>query len=128
MEQPIIGKKYKYVGEEALPLFDEAMIKSTATLRKGHIVLCILDNIYRTHNDSTSFQLDFTNLTTDFSDELYLPWNELFIPFEIEDDLSEELSLYHVADLLEDTLYSTDVETLVDNLKLCIKTLRREGY
>lgn len=130
----IDGKKYVYVGmANKVELFDSLENSTNEYLSYGDIVTCR----FGYGIDDFDFLIGgFSTGYVYFINKDGFKWEDSFIPYEeIE---AKELSLHHVADVLEDSLKSdifypieTEKESVlvsVDLLKEIIKTLRDGGY
>jgi len=133
MSNPKEGKRYVYIGEKPIRLFHVDTFSSAPIhLCGNHGDAFIVRKIDNSKYDFWSCKNEF--YATEYAGQLKITvgkrWDELFILEEeyYAEPPENQLSIHHVSDILEDTLQSTDCETIVNNLKLCIDTLRREGY
>lgn len=132
-----LGQKYRIVDIDAWwsrSQFDKVGHITEYKFRNGDIVVVNYD-----HSDKLSFFLVNSSLNSHVIKELkkYDEWHDSCIEL-ITDDIPESddtISLYHVADVLEDLIvdegyaYKSYVsKQLRDKINLCINSLRKAGY
>lgn len=129
---PEVGKQYVYVGQGIdVDLFStKTHLERDTNLEKGQILTCeknLLGNLHFLTSDGWA-----TEYIHNFKREYDMEWHELFVSVE---DFNATLSIYHVADILEDALVKDKKPSILyerkdmyDTIEMCIKTLRDGGY
>ena len=133
MPNPIEGKRYVYIGYNNLKLyhvdtFDKAPIGSMGNY--GDVFIGRKAEFGRydfLHEKNMRYATEYVNRIRELTRN---EWEYLFVPEDEYVPVPTELQshLRDVAHILEATLQTDDMEIIVSNLKLCIDTLRREGY
>ena len=154
MNQPIVGKRYGYIGNDnLLDWFDETVSDTNyGYVKQGDILTCEYTS------DQSRKYFRSATLSTEFVDTMLqfygYEWYELFEPIEevftgtltagimpihmitstdctftgtVSPNIPPELSTSHVSAILEDTLLETDLQVIRKNLLLCIDTLKNGG-
>ena len=134
MSNPIEGKRYVYIGDRPIKLYYTDIFSYSPNSPKGRKGDTFIARKYVPKGGIHFIYENNDLFATEWSHVIHLSmhkkWDELFILEEeyYAEPTEHQLSIHHVADILEDTLQATNCETIANNLKLCIDTLRREGY
>ena len=131
------GQKYRIVDIDAWfnsGIYNHGTLIKIGGLRNGDIVEVGENEIdfevnIRGEKHSTEFIKQLINNPLWHDDCIELITDDIADVSKMDDQPDDTISLYHIADVLEDALnVSIGDESDYDKIKLCIKSLRKVGY
>ena len=131
-----VGQKYRIVDIDAWwdkEAYPNEYTSETQNFNNGDIVYVGYDswNLFCFLTNDASSQLIYDLCDNDkWHDScIELITDDIADVSKMEDESDDTISLYHIADVLEDALnVSIGDESDYDKIKLCIKSLRKAGY
>ena len=143
-----VGQKYRIVDIDAWwddDMYDETIIEHTiiGKFSNGDVIeikhadngMALIFVLASNHNKGSMYIEDLVSDIMWHDSCIELITDDIADVSKMEEESDDTISLYHIADVLEDALFENERPSIIyeqqelrDKIKLCIDSLRKAGY